>query len=90
MNRHNGYSIIEGIYNKVKKEIYQNSALGKYLLAKGETAYDFLSYSKLDLVTIYKAIKGNKVRIDTARRIVRVTKGAVTLEDMGYGLGHED
>lgn len=74
----------------MKKDLYEKSALGRYLIQRGESAYDFSSYARLDIVTIYKAIKGFPVRKDTARRIVRVTKNAVTLEDMGYGLEQRD
>ena len=65
-------------------ELYQQTKLGQYLLAKNESAYDFEKYAKIDIVTIYKILNGKPIRKDIAKRIMRVTKKRVTMEDFGY------
>ncbi len=56
----------------------------EYLTSVNMIPSDFAIKSKLANATIYKLCRGGKVRIDTAKRIVRVTKGAITLEDLGH------
>lgn len=68
----------------MKSCLYEKTKLGRYLLSKGESAYDFYKRSKLSLTTIYKMLRGDVVRIDTARRVVRVTKKELVLDDIDH------
>ncbi len=56
----------------------------EYLDNKGVSPLAFRKACLLSLNTIYKLYRGEKVRIDTAKRIVRVTKKEITLEDLGH------
>jgi len=67
-----------------KPDLYQKTKLGKYLVDRNESAYDFFKYARISLATIYKILNGEKIRKDVARRLVRVTKKHLTLEDFGY------
>lgn len=64
--------------------LYSKTKLGKYLIDRNESAYDFVKYARISLATIYKILNGEKIRKDVARRLVRVTKKHLTLEDFGY------
>lgn len=55
-----------------------------------ESAYDFAEYARINLSTIYKIINGGSMRKDIAKRVVRVTKKKVTLEELGYGLKKDE
>lgn len=68
----------------VKTNLYSSTPLGKYLASINETAYDFTKYARVNLATIYKILNGGQIRKDIAKRIVRVTKKQLTLEDFGY------
>lgn len=71
--------------NTIKNiDLYANTKLGLYLAAKGESAYDFEKYARVSLATIYKILNGDPIRKDIAKRIVRVTKKELTMEDFGY------
>lgn len=56
----------------------------EYLDRRNEKPKHFAIRAKLSENTIYKLYKGEQLRIDTAKRIVRVTHGEVTLADLGY------
>lgn len=60
-------------------------SLADYLHVIGASVDDFALKAKLDRNTVYKAYRGLKVRIDTAKKIVRASKKAVTLEALGHG-----
>ena len=73
-----------------KKNLYTKTKLGRYLNDRNESAYDFEKYAKINIVTIYKVLNGKTIRKDVAKRIVRVTKKFITLEDLGYAPKRED
>ena len=58
--------------------------LKEYLDSLNESPHHFSKRVFLSFNTIFKLYNGGKVRIDTAKKIVRVTKRNVTLKDMGY------
>ena len=68
-----------------KHELYSKNKFGSYLSAKGETAYDFAKYTQISLNTIYKLLRGEPVRRDIAKRVVRATQKFISLVDLGYG-----
>lgn len=75
------------VKNKVtfrNPELYQRTKFGRYLLKKEESAYDFAKYARISVLTIYKILQGKDIRIDVAKRVVRVTKKELKLEDFGY------
>lgn len=55
----------------------------EWLDTRGLSARKFSRMSKVSYVTIYKALRGETVRIDTAKKIRRATKKEVTLQDLG-------
>jgi predicted transcriptional regulator len=59
-------------------------AFQQWLHKKDLTVSAFAKISGLSDATLYKAYKGNKMRIDTVRRIVKCTKKQLTLSDFGH------
>lgn len=60
------------------------NTLKDYLVKRGESGQAFSKRSGIALATVYKVLNGGKCRIDVAKKIVRYTKKAVMLKDLGY------
>lgn len=58
--------------------------LREYLAVTNESCRAFAIRSKLSINTVAKLFHGKCVRKDVAKKIVRATRKAITLEDLGY------
>lgn len=72
------------LQNKRRKKIPKSSVFKSWLLKRKESAACFSRRSHISYLTILKAYAGKKVRIDTARRIVRYSNKELKLSDFGY------
>lgn len=59
--------------------------LKEFLDYRGESPFHFSQRVFIAFNTVKKLYNGGSVRIDTAKKIVRVTGKKVSLEDLGYG-----
>ena len=59
-------------------------AFQQWLHKKDLTVSAFAKISGLSDATLYKAYKGHKTRIDTAKRIIKFSKKQLSLSDLGH------
>lgn len=59
-----------------------NMDLNTYLDLRNESLQEFVDRSGISWMTVKKVLNGDKIRIDTAHKIVKYTKKEVTLDDL--------
>lgn len=60
------------------------SPLKKYLESIDETRHMFSRKTGIPLSTIYRIYKGNTPRRSLAKKLCRISKGKLAIEDFGY------
>ena len=66
----------------MEKSKIEVSKFKLYLDSRQESAYEFFRRTGIAINTVYKLVRGDPVRIDVAKKVVKVTKNRLTLEDV--------
>lgn len=69
---------------KICLMLTERTKFDTWLWHRRESGKAFARRAKLSHMTVQKAVRGEKVRIDSARKIVRYCNGELTLADFGY------